>query len=163
MLNEPTCTSTTKASTTSSRNTSPSTKSLSQRLSRSASRRCAIFSRRTRRVLEHQHVYAMYFYDAIGIKSLRFPLPHLYPGAAIYKAAVVTVTVNANVIVNETHCLNPRLRSFASRLSFFIVLCVTPLTRNNVTETTVRQPLPLSLNFLSLLIIDLTSKTSTFF
>jgi len=108
MLSEPTCTSTTKASTTSSRSTSPSTKSRSRRPSRSASKLCATCSRRTRRVLEHRNLYAMYFYGATGTQKSRFPLPHLYPGAAIYKAAVVAVTVNANVIVNETHRLNPR-------------------------------------------------------
>jgi len=75
-------------------------------------------------VLEHQHLYAMYFYDATGIKSLGFLSPHLYPGAATYKAAVVTVTVNANVIVNETQCLNPGLHLLhrVSRSSSFFVL-----------------------------------------
>jgi len=111
-------------------------KSHSRRPSRSASKLCATCSRRTRRVLKHRYLYPMYFYDAVGIKSLRFPLPHLYPGAAIYKAAVVTVTVtvNANVIVNETHCRHSRTRSSASRLSFFVVLCLRPSTLYNGTK-----------------------------
>ena len=98
MLNEPTYTSTTKASTTSSRNTSPSTKSRSQGRSRSASKLCATSSRSKRRVHDHLKTSVVYIYDAACIKSLCFPLPHLYPRAAIYKAADATVNPNIDTI-----------------------------------------------------------------
>jgi hypothetical protein len=60
-LNEPMSMSTTKASTTSSRSTSPSTKSLNPRRSKSASRPCASCSKSKKKVLDHPTMCILYY------------------------------------------------------------------------------------------------------
>jgi len=133
MLSEPTCTSTTKASTTSSRSTSLSTKLRSRRPSRNASKLCAICSRRTRRVLEHRYLYAMYFYDATGIKSLRFPLGHYTP-AQQYKKPLLLLLLLMRMLLLMRHIVLTLELSSASHLCLFVFLCRGALARHNAAE-----------------------------
>jgi hypothetical protein len=87
----------------------------------------------------------------------------IYTPAQQYTKPLLLLLLLMRMLLLMRHIVLTLGLSSASCFSCFIFLCLEPLTPYNGTGTTVRQPLPLSLNFLSLLIIDLTSKTSTFF